>query len=124
MNKLESLKIDFKKAIDKLEEVLKKEKNEIYRDSAIKRFEFTFDLSWKLIKTYLEDQFDVLCNSPKSCFREAYSQELIKYNDQWIKMVDWRNLSSHTYSEEFANDLYKELPKFLKLFKDLNKKIQ
>jgi nucleotidyltransferase substrate binding protein (TIGR01987 family) len=124
MNKLDSLKIDYKKAMDKLEEVLEKEKNEIYRDSAIKRFEFTFDLSWKLVKTYLEEEYGVLCNSPKSCFREAYTQELIKYSDLWIKIVDWRNLSTHTYSEEFANDLYKELPKFLKLFKELNKKIQ
>jgi len=43
------------KAIERLEEVLKLEKNAVVRDSAIQRFEFTFDLAWKTLKLYLEE---------------------------------------------------------------------
>ena len=41
----------FQKAVVRLEEVLKKEKNDFIRDSAIKRFELAFDLSWKVDTT-------------------------------------------------------------------------
>lgn len=82
----------------------------IIRDSAIQRFEFTLDLSWKVLKTYLEDQKGVICKSPKECFREAYKQGVIEYEDDWLKLVDLRNETSHTYNEEYAKAIYKELP--------------
>lgn len=41
MSKLEANLSQFKKAINRLEDVLKQEKNEFMRDSAIQRFEFT-----------------------------------------------------------------------------------
>lgn len=47
---------DFKRAIVKVEEVLKLEKTEIVRDSSIKRFELCFDLAWKSIKIYAQIQ--------------------------------------------------------------------
>ena len=40
-------------AIKRLEEVLAVPKTTIVRDSAIKRFELTLDLSWKTIKKFL-----------------------------------------------------------------------
>jgi hypothetical protein len=51
MTKLDALKNQYQKAVKRLDEILKEEKSDIVRDSAIKRFEFTFDLSWKLLKT-------------------------------------------------------------------------
>ena len=42
---------DLKKLIAKLEEVLNLEKSEVIRDSAIKRFELSFDLAWKCIQS-------------------------------------------------------------------------
>ena len=49
MNKLNN----FNKAVKNLEQVLDLNPNEFIRDSAIKRFEITFDLAWKTIKEYL-----------------------------------------------------------------------
>lgn len=43
MTKFKSLLEDFKNALSRFEEVLKLEKNEIVRDSAIQRFEIVFD---------------------------------------------------------------------------------
>jgi len=97
MSKIQSLLEDFKEAIFRLEEVLKQEKNDFIRDSTIQRFEFVFDLSWKTIKAFLEEHHNVTCTSPKTCFREAFHQNLIEYDDFWIEIADYRNKTAHTY---------------------------
>lgn len=124
MTKLDVLKKQYQKAVKRFEEILKKRKTDIIRDSAIKRFEFTFDLSWKLIKAFLEEEKGIKCMSPKDCFREAYHQSLIDYDESWLKMADWRNFSVHTYGEEFADLFYKKLPKTLKCFQSLEKNLK
>lgn len=63
---------DFQKAITKLEEVLKLAKNEVIRDSAIMRFQFVFDLCWKVLKDCLGKK-GVECYSPRDCFKGAFS---------------------------------------------------
>lgn len=116
MTKFEALKKQYKKALVRLKEILSKKKSDVVRDAAIKRFEFTFDLSWKLSKTFLEEKKGINCYSPKDCFREAFRQGLIEYDELWLQMTDWRNEIVHTYSEKFADNLFKKLPELLKLF--------
>lgn len=123
MTKLDALKIQYAKALTRFQDVLKMSKNEIVRDSAIKRFELLFDLSWKLIKAFLEEEKGVRCTSPKGCFREAYKQELLDYDQLWITMADWRNEAVHTYSEKFAQEFYKRLPQTLERFLILRERI-
>ncbi|PIP16967.1 MAG: nucleotidyltransferase [Candidatus Portnoybacteria bacterium CG23_combo_of_CG06-09_8_20_14_all_37_13] len=119
MSKLEAIKNQYKRAVDRFEEILNQEKTEMVRDSAIKRFEFCFDLCWKTIKAFLEEEKGITCRSPKECFRQAFQQELLDYDDFWLRMTDWRNQAIHTYSEKFADAFFKELPKTLKRFKML-----
>lgn len=124
MTKLEAVKKQYFSAVERFEKVLKEKKTDIIRDSAVQRFEFTFDLSWKLIKAFLEEEKGIKCVSPKECFREAFRQALIDYNEFWTKITDLRNRAIHTYGEKFADELYKKLPKILKLFQQLKKKIE
>jgi nucleotidyltransferase substrate binding protein (TIGR01987 family) len=124
MIKFESLKEDFQKILIKLEEVLNLEKTDINRDSAIQRFEIAVDLGWKTLKSYLEESKGIICKSPKGCLREAFSQEIIDYDDYWIKIVDFRNQTIHIYNEEFANKIYNELPKILEYLKKLFEKTE
>ena len=119
MVKFEAIKKQYKKPFFRFKEVLKKKKTKIARDSAIKRFEILFGLSWKLIKSYLEEKKGITCFSPKDCFKEAFPQGLIEYNELWLKMTDWRNITVHTYSEKFADKLYQKFPSLLKLFQKL-----
>ena len=120
MTKLELIIEQFQKAFNRLKEALAAEKNDFTRDSAIQRFEFTLDLSWKSLKTLLEEKYGVVCTSPKGCFREAFEQGLIDYNEIWLKMVDWRNETVYTYQEEFAEKLYNSLPKAVEAFEKLS----
>ncbi len=107
------------KAIERLEEALKPEKNAVVRDSAIQRFEFTFDLAWKSLKLYLEEVEGLECRSPKVCLRLAFSVGLIENDPYWLQICAYRNLTSRTYDEELADKIYEELPKVLEYFKRL-----
>ncbi len=116
-DKLSKVGTQFAKAVTSLETVLQEEKTELVRDSAIKRFEYTFDLCWKLLKTFLEEKSGVICASPKGCFQDAYKQGTIEYDTFWLDLVDWRNKTSHTYLEALAEEVYAILPKALLHFK-------
>lgn len=123
MTKFEVLYKEFQEATAALKEVLQKPKDEFMRDSAIKRFELVFDLSWKTIKAFLEEK-GVECVSPLLCFREGYRQGLIAYNEAWVDMVKTRNKTVHTYDERLAEEIYKKLPDVLILFQELAEKLK
>lgn len=124
MTKFEATRGVFKEALKEFEEVLGMKKTKVVRDSAIKRFELTFELAWKTAKAFLEDYRNVRCASPQTCFRELFNQGIIDYNETWIEMAKWRNAAVHTYKEELAETLYKKLPTAFKYFKLLEEKIK
>lgn len=119
MTKLEAQIKQFAQALGRLKEALSLPQSDIVRDSAIQRFEFTLDLAWKAVKTYLEDKKGVICASPKECFREAYRQGLVQYDDVWIQLIDLRNETVHTYNEETAERIYSQLSGAVKRFEEL-----
>ena len=119
MTKSEITIKQFEKAVKRLEEVLDMPKTDIIRDSAIQRFEFSLDISWKMLKALLEEEKGIICVSPKECFRETYRQGIINYDEDWIKFVDMRNETVHTYGEDTAERIFSQLPNALSHFKEL-----
>ena len=101
------LKLDeLKKALHRLKEALAVPKSDIVRDSVIQRFEFTVELSWKVLQRHLKSSGVVESLTPKNVFREAARLGIVKDPEAWIKFVDARNLSSHTYKESLAEEVY------------------
>jgi len=88
----------FADAVDRRDEFYKHGYSDIYLDLVVKRFEFTFEMSWKAIKRYLAF-VGIECLNPRSCFKEAFAQGLIEDEGVWLDMVEKRNLSSHIYDE-------------------------
>lgn len=119
MEKLLTQILQFKRAIARLEEALGQEKNDFLRDASIQRFEFSLDLCWKTVKTFLEERKGIICTAPKDCFRAAYQHGLIEYDDQWIKLVEMRNETVHTYNENVAEKIYAQLPAAAQAFQKL-----
>lgn len=109
---------DFRKAVKKLEEILEMEKTEVVQDSAIKRFEFCFDLAWKSIKYFAKKQGEE-CFSPRECFKTGFQLKFIDYSNEWLAMIEDRNLTSHTYSLQYADEVYGRLNGHLAKFKEL-----
>ena len=112
-------------ALDTLDEVLRLPFSVIVRDAALQRFEYSFESTWKLLKTYLEMYEGVVCNSPKSCFREALPVGLLSREEAetCLIMTDDRNLTSHTYLEALAASIYAKLPSYLTVMQSLAKQI-
>jgi nucleotidyltransferase substrate binding protein (TIGR01987 family) len=113
----EALHADFTKAIARLEEALALPKNDIVRDSAIQRFEISFELCWKLLKAYLEEEHNFSCTSPRACFRAAFKHGVIADDPFWIELTVLRNYTVHTYNEERAEYVYSRLPETLSRFR-------
>lgn len=115
--KISEIQKQYSNAVKRLQEALEADTSDIQRDASIQRFEFTLDICWKLLKEVLKEKHGIDCSSPKSCFREAYSQKLIEYDEFWLELVDLRNETVHTYNEKFAKEIYSKLPKALDYFK-------
>lgn len=113
---------NFEKAIAALKEVLAVEKDKITRDSALLRFQLCFELAWKVIKARAKSE-GVECFSPKSCFQTAFQLNLVEYDENWIMMVNDRNLVVHLYEEEVAEGIYGRLSTYLTLFEKLFSKL-
>ena len=101
---------DYRRASDRLNEATKiKIDNDIVYDGVIQRFEFSFELSWKLMKMYLEYVGISEIRSPRATIREAYSYGLIEDGEQWIDMMIDRNKTSHLYDQEEAKLIYNKV---------------
>lgn len=111
---------DLENAVSRLDEAIKDSKKielSTLKDGVIQRFEFTLELSWKILKTYLMNEGIDCVNTPKSVVREAYKAGIIKNGEIWIEMIDDRNLTTHIYSQSMADDIYLRITK--KYFKEL-----
>ena len=117
---------DFERALKKLQIALEKniEDDELYLDGLIQRFEFCFELSWKLMQAYLSyEGFEV--NSPRSAIRKSFEAEIIFDAESWLDMLESRNLSTHTYNEETAKEIYKNVAeKYIFLLENFSETIK
>lgn len=90
------------RALASLEKGLEKESlSDLERDGIIQRFEYCFELTWKLCKQFLLS-LGIGVQSPKMAIREAARQGLIDNPTQWLEYLNARNYTSHTYDEAVA----------------------
>ena len=79
--------------------------NEMEEQGLVQSFEFTFELSWKLLKDYLESKGFKDFHGSRDSFRLAFQEGLISDGEIWMEMIDSRNRSSHTYDENIAKEI-------------------
>lgn len=99
----------YHKALARLAEIVgaskKRALNEFERDGLVQRFEFTHELSWKLMKAYAEYQgFDGIGGS-RDATRKAFEMSLINDGQSWMDMIKSRNETSHNYDGSMADDV-------------------
>jgi nucleotidyltransferase substrate binding protein (TIGR01987 family) len=112
------LRESFALAVDRLADALAAPKNDLHRDAAIQRFEFSFELAWKAAQKALRGE-GIDAASPKGCFREAFRLGWIPREEPWLNMLEDRNLTSHTYDAQLAEAVYRRLPGHLAALREL-----
>ena len=110
LEKIENIYTDFRKALERLKEALDEDlsKGNIIVDGAIQRFEFTFELAWKLAKAMLNYN-GLEADSPRPVIKEAFKANIIKDGQSWIDMLEDRNKTSHIYDEAQAVGIYNKI---------------
>lgn len=122
MTKTTSLKEDLEKAVKRLKEALSEEPTDLYKDATIQRFEFTFDLAWKLMQEILrENRIDAY--GVKNVFRESARLGLIDNLESWFEFLESRNLTTHTYDQDEARSIYSKVKDFPPLIETMLGKV-
>ena len=73
--------------------------NPLEKEGLIQRFEFSFELAWKTLKDFMEqDGFVFATITPRQVLKDAFAAKILPDGQAWIDMLDHRNLLSHTYN--------------------------
>lgn len=97
----------------------------IEKHGLIQAFEFTHELAWNVLKDYLEYQGATNIRGSRDAVKESYKVDLINDGEIWIEMIETRNISSHTYDKDTAENIVisiveKYFEEFISLGNELN----
>jgi nucleotidyltransferase substrate binding protein (TIGR01987 family) len=121
------------KAVSRLTEGLARYEKDItdtqIRDGLIQRFEFSYEISHKMLKRHLE----AVSPTPEQFDAMAFADLIRSANEQGLLLGDWsawkiyremRSKTSHTYDEEIAIEVVQGIPAFLEEARHLLKQLQ
>jgi nucleotidyltransferase substrate binding protein (TIGR01987 family) len=118
--------ISLKKAFNQLERFIAEEElNEMEEQGLIKAFEYTYELSWKTLQDLLKEKGynDIL--GPKPVIEQSFQDGYIIKGKEWLKMHSSRNLTTHSYDKETADEIVLQIREnYFGLFKDLQIKLE
>ena len=98
-----------------------------FRNSAIKSFEYTYELSWKTMKRFIEMHGPPEVETNDIPFRDllrlAWEYGLIRDVNRWIDFRKERNITSHAYNNDKAAEIFAVIPSFLEEAKYLRDQV-
>ena len=103
---------NFEKAFDKLTNAIEKTRNtddDLLLSGLIQTYEFTFELAWNTLRDYLYAQGFINVKSPSDAIRQAFNSGYIEDGELWLKALKDRNLTSHTYNEDIAREVVRNI---------------
>ncbi len=103
--------VEIEKALATLDRALARPEDEFTRDATIQRFEYTFELAWKLAKRALQIQ-GITSQAPRSVIRDLAQQGWLPDAQDWMTFLEHRNLTTHGYNEQIAQTVYETARKF------------
>jgi nucleotidyltransferase substrate binding protein (TIGR01987 family) len=120
---------NYRKALATLKEGidLHKERplSKLEKQGVIQGFEFTHELSWKVMQDFLKEKGSTGIYGSKDATRMAFNRGIIGSGEDWMKMVTDRNKSSHTYQEEISDEIFERIINtYYDLFKDFEKRME
>ena len=99
----------FQTLVEAVELAHSRELSKLEQQGLIQSFEFTHELAWNVLKDYLEDKGLTGLVGSKDAMRAAFKNALIEQGENWMKMIEARNLTSHSYdsgtAQQIADDI-------------------
>lgn len=122
--------VNYKKALSQLQEAIENNGEnppDIIKEGIIQRFEFTHELSWKVLKDFLEYEGFQNISESRSAVRESFNLGILTKGQIWMDMIESRNRTVHTYdqnilNEEFSKIIEKYYPLFVEFKASMEKK--
>ena len=79
--------------------------------ATIQNYNLTFDLSWKVLKEVVTQEYgltDFATGSPRETLKSAFSVGIIN-DDRWMDMLKVRNTLAHDYDGLIATKYFKKI---------------
>lgn len=120
---------NYLKALGQLSEAVRtaqcRNLSRLEQEGLIQRFEYTHELSWKVMKDYFEYQGNHSLTDSRDAVREAFTNGIITESEVWMEMIKSRNLTSHTYDEGVAEAMTERIVSaYFPLFEAFRAKMQ
>lgn len=118
---------NYRKALQTLRQAVElavqRDLTELEKQGSIHVFEFTHELAWNVLKDYLEEQGIIGIIGSKNATREAFRNGLISEGQSWMGMIKARNLTSHTYNTDIAEEIASDiLTRFYPAFAEMEQR--
>ncbi|KMQ75623.1 nucleotidyltransferase substrate binding protein [Marinobacter subterrani] len=115
---------NFNKAFNQLDSAVQlcqtRELSDLEKQGLIQAFEYTYELAWNVIRDYFRWQGNTGITGSRDAIREAFANGLVEDGDDWMRMLQDRNRTSHTYNEDTARAILNNiLAQHHSLFKKL-----
>jgi nucleotidyltransferase substrate binding protein (TIGR01987 family) len=112
---------NFKKSVLLLEQALLLQHPNIFEKAGIVQFyEITFELSWNLMKDFMEFEGTESTKTPRETLKKAFEIGIISDGHLWLEALTNRNQTSHIYDEIIADKIINEISTFyLPLLKEV-----
>jgi nucleotidyltransferase substrate binding protein (TIGR01987 family) len=96
---------------------------DLLKEGLIQRFEYTHELAWKVMKDYLEYQGYIDIRGSRDAIRKSLELNILS-DRRWMATIEARNLTSHNYDDETADNIYNEIMNiYFPLFIDFEAKM-
>jgi nucleotidyltransferase substrate binding protein (TIGR01987 family) len=108
-----------REAMETMEE---RELTQLEKEGVIQRFEYTWELAWKVLKDYLASEGVVLDKiTPAATIRAAFAANIIPNGEVWMQALDARNKMAHVYNiKEFEAIIQQIHDHYLAMFDTLH----
>jgi len=98
-----------------------KDEMETIEAGVIQNFEFTYELCWKFMKRWIEENINAETIdgvTRRELFRVSAESKLIIDVNKWMEFHKARNSTSHIYDEKIADEVFAASLSFLPYAKD------
>lgn len=100
---------NYKKALKQLQDAVdlmeERALSILEKQGFIQAFEYTHELAWKTLKDFLENRGNTDIYGSRDATKKAFALGLVDDGEIWMQMIKSRNLTSHTYDENTADEI-------------------